>query len=148
VAAALVFRLQQPYPSSPHLEWPGRLPDNTYVRAFDWIRTHTAVDTTIAVDPFYLRRPGPDWHSARVFTRRSMLTDAVHDLAPAAMSPVLSARWSREQQALAGWTRFTRADFARLHRDFSVDWVVVAGRQGDDLDCPFAEAGVRVCRTP
>lgn len=148
VAAASVVVLQQGYPASPHIEWPGRLPDNAYVRAFDWVRTHTTVDTRIAIDPFYLRRPGPDWHSARVFTRRSMLSDAVHDLAPAAMNPALAERWTREQQGLSGWTGFSRGDFARLRRDFAVDWVVVAGTQGADLDCPFAEPAVRVCRTP
>lgn len=146
--SATVVLLHTPYPDSPHVEWPGRLPDNAYVRAFDWIRTHTAVDTRIAVDPFYLRRPGPDWHSARVFTRRSMLSDAVHDLSPAAMTPGLAERWLREQQALAGWPAFTRADFARLAREFEVSWLVVAAGQAPELDCPFAEPTVRVCRAP
>lgn len=146
--AAAVVALQTRYPDSPHVEWPGRLPDNTYVRAFDWIRTHTPVDARVAVDPFYLRRPGPDWHSARVFTQRSMLSDAVHDLSPAAMTPGLSERWMREQRALAGWPAFTRTDFARLTREFDVSWLVVAAGQATDLECPFVEPTVRVCRAP
>jgi len=143
-----VVAVQQRYRSSGYMDWPGRLPDNAYVRAFDWIRLHTPVDSRIAIDPFYLRHPGPDWHSARVFTQRSMLTDAVHDLAPAAMSPPLAARWTAEQQALAGWPTFQRADFARVGRDLHVSWVVVSATQALDLDCPFAEPTVRVCRVP
>lgn len=146
LAATLVVLFQQRYPSSPWIEWPGRLPDNAYVRAFDWIRTNTPVDARIAVDPFYLRRPGPDWHAARVFSQRSMLTDAVHDLDPAAMAPPLDLRWTAEQRALAGWRSFDRDDFARLARDFDVSWVVVAGGQAPGLDCPFIQPTVRVCR--
>lgn len=152
VAAVLVIgsvaAVQQRYPSSGYVDWPGRLPDNAYVRAFDWIRLHTPTDARMAIDPFYLRHPGPDWHAARVFTRRSMLTDAVHDLAPAAMSSRLAARWTAEQRALAGWRAFQRADFAHLGRAFEVSWVVVAAGQAPDLDCPFAEPTVRVCRVP
>ena len=130
------------------MELPGSLPDNAYARAFDWIRLHTPIDTRIAIDPFYLRRPGPDWHAARVFTHRSMVTDAVHDLAPAAMSPPLAARWTAEQRALAGWPSFERADFARVGRDLQVSWLVLAATHAPDLDCPFAEPTVRVCRVP
>ena len=152
VAAALVIgavvAVQQRYPASGYVDWPGRLPDNAYVRAFDWIRLNTAVDTRIAIDPFYLRRPGPDWHAARVFTRRSMLTDAVHDLAPAAMSPPLAARWTAEQRALAGWSSFQRADFTRLGRDLQVSWVVLGATHAADLECPFVQPTVRVCRVP
>ncbi len=148
LVVVVVGAVQQRYPTSGYVDWPGRLPDNAYVRAFDWIRRHTPPDARIAIDPFYLRHPGPDWHAARVFTRRSMLTDAVHDLAPAAMSPRLAARWTAEQRALAGWRTFQRADFARLGRAFEVSWVVVAAGQAPDLDCPFAEPTVRVCRVP
>jgi hypothetical protein len=148
VAVAMVVATQQRYPSSPFVEWPGRLPDNSYVRAFDWIRTHTAIDARIAVDPFYLRRRGPDWHAARIFTRRSMLSDAVHDLAPAAMAPPLDERWRSEQRALAGWRTFGPVEFSRLARDYEVSWVVVAAEQAPGLDCPFVEPAVRVCRVP
>ncbi len=145
---AMVTAVQQRYPASGFVDWPGRLPDNAYVRAFDWIRRNTPVDARIAIDPFYLRHPGPDWHAARVFTRRSMLTDAVHDLAPAAMSPPLAARWTTEQRALAGWPTFERANFSRLGRDLQVSWVVLNGHRGAELDCPFVEPTVRVCRVP
>lgn len=143
-----VVAVQQRYPSSSFVDWPGRLPDNAFVRAFDWIRLNTPVDTRIAIDPFYLRHPGPDWHAARVFTQRSMITDAVHDLAPAAMSPPLAARWTAEQRALAGWSSFQRADFARVGRDLQVSWLVLGATHAPDLDCPFVEPTVRVCRVP
>ena len=148
LVAATVLAVQQRYPASGYVDWPGQLPDNAYVRAFDWIQRHTPLDTRIAIDPFYLRHPGPDWHAARVFTRRSMISDAVHDLAPAAMSMPLAARWTAEQRQLAGWRTFQRDDFVRLGRDLHVSWVVVPAHQAPDLDCPFAEPTVRVCRVP
>jgi hypothetical protein len=77
-----------------------------------------------------------------------MLSDAVHDLAPAAMAPPLDERWRAEQRALAGWRTFGPAEFSRLGRDYNVSWVVVAAEQAPGLDCPFVEPTVRVCVVP
>lgn len=146
VLAAAVFVAQRHYPSSPHVEWPGRLPQNRWVEAFDWARQHTRTDALFALDPFYLRRPGPDSHSFRVFAERSMMAEAVHDLAPAAMSPALTEKWMTESRELAGWRRFTRDDFARLERDDHVSWVIVEQGRRQDLVCPYVNEAAAVCR--
>jgi hypothetical protein len=142
----VVLAVQRHFPSSPHVEWPGRPPDNAWARAFLWSRDHTPKDALFATDPFYLRRPGPDSHSLRALAERSMLSEAYHDLAPAAMSVELGRRWMTEQQALANWGQFTKEDFVTLRRQFGVTWVVVAQPRLATLDCPFENQSAAVCR--
>lgn len=137
---------QPRFAHSERIEWPGRVPANAWARAFAWARANTPVDALFALDPFYLRREGPDTHSFRALAHRSMLAEAVHDLAPAAMSPALGARWVAESQALAGWPRFTPADFARLREQFGVTWIVVTQPRLPALDCPFENEAAAVCR--
>lgn len=142
----VVLAVQRHFPSSPHIEWPGRPPVNNWARAFVWAREHTPRDALFATDPYYLRRPGPDSHSLRALAERSMLSEALHDLAPAAMSPELGQRWLTEQQALANWGQFTKHDFVGLHRQFGVTWVVVAQPRLAGLVCPFENQDAAVCR--
>jgi hypothetical protein len=143
---AAVLMAQRHFPSSPHIEWPGRLPQNSWVEAFEWARQHTTQDALFALDPFYLRRPGSDSHSFRAFAQRSMLAEAVHDLAPAAMSPSLAIRWMEQQRDLAGWSQFGREDFIRLRRTYGVSWVIANQPERQGLDCPYSNDAVAVCR--
>jgi hypothetical protein len=75
-----------------------------------------------------------------------MLAEAVHDLAPAGMSPTLGARWMRESEDLATWQRFTFADFTRLADKYGVGWVVVSQPHLPELTCPYENRDVAVCR--
>jgi hypothetical protein len=143
---AAVLVAQPAFPSSPHVEWPGRPPDNGWVEAFEWSRQNTPVDALFALDPFYLRRTSADTHSFRALGQRSMLAEAVHDLSPAAMSPELGARWMAESKDLAGWQRFTRDDFERIRSKYGVGWVILAQPHPPDLVCPFANDSAAVCR--
>jgi hypothetical protein len=143
---AAVLMAQRHFPSSPYIEWPGRLPQNSWVEAFEWARQHTTQDALFALDPFYLRRPGSDSHSFRAFAQRSMLAEAVHDLAPAAMSPSLAIRWMEQQRDLAGWSQFGREDFIRLRRTYGVSWVIANQPERQGLDCPYSNDAVAVCR--
>lgn len=136
---------QPKFAHSRHVEWPGAEPSNAWARAFVWAKANTPRDALFALDPFYLRREGPDTHSFRALAERSMLAEAVHDLAPAAMSPELGARWVAESKALAGWRTFTAADFQSLQQQFGVTWVVVAQPRVEGLDCPFENEAAAVC---
>lgn len=140
------------YPASPHIEWPGRLPKNAWVEAFDWARRNTPRDALFALDPMYMRRPGEDWHGFRAFAERSMLADGVKDWAVAALTPELADQWQQQTQDLAGWEHFQRDDFLRLKRKYGVTWVVLersrvgSAPAGAGLVCPFTNDAVAVCR--
>lgn len=137
---------QPRFPSTPHIEWPWKQPGNPWSQAFLWASDNTPVDALFALDPFYMRRTTADTHSFRAIAHRSMMAEAVHDLAPAAMSPALGARWMRESEDLAAWQRFTISDFTHLADKYGVGWVVVSQPHLPELTCPYQNADVAVCR--
>jgi len=64
------------------------------------------------------------------------------------MFPPLADQWWTQVQALKGWKNFQEQDFSRLKTQFGVGWVVLQ-RSGDrNLDCPYQNGAVRVCRVP
>jgi len=135
------------YPSSPHVEWPGRLPNNAWVEAFDWARRNTPHNAIFALAPDYLRRSGNDRHGFRAFAERSALADGVKDWAVAANSPELAFQWRQQTVALSGWYEFKLADFRALRRQFGVTWVVLEKPGVAGLSCPYTNGELMVCRT-
>jgi hypothetical protein len=142
----IVLIAQRHFPFSPHIEWPGRPPQNLWAQAFAWSAAHTPEDALFALDPYYLRRPGPDSHSFRAIAERSMLAEGIHDLAPAAMSPPLAARWMEQIRDQTPWRQFRREDFARLKSKYGVSWVILEQPGVEGLDCPYSNAAALVCR--
>ncbi len=140
------------YPSSPHIEWPGRVPPNAWVEAFDWARQNTPRQALFALDPMHMNRPGEDSHGFRAFAERSMLADGVKDRAVAANVPELACVWREQVRDLEPWRDFGLEDFRRLRKKYGVAWVVLErgntrvppGVAG--LPCPFANQAVRVCQ--
>lgn len=152
----LVFFLSNTlvYRSSPHIEWPGRLPKNAWVEAFDWIRRNTPRGALFALDPLYMRRPGEDSHGFRSFAERSMLADWVKDRAVSALEPDLAPVWRQQVRDRERWREFGAEDFRRLKEKYGVSWVVLersqtsparTGKLGG-LSCPYANTVVSVCR--
>ncbi|MCI0626776.1 MAG: hypothetical protein L0387_34875 [Acidobacteria bacterium] len=137
------FRL---YPASPHIEWPGRIANNSWVQAFVWIRTNTPKDALFALDPRHMERPGEDLHSFRALAQRSMLADYTKDRGIAATWPELASTWRDQVQARARWREFRLSDFQRLRAQFNVDWAVVEQPGVAGLKCPYANDRVLVCR--
>jgi len=146
----MFYAQRQLFPTSPHIEWPGRVPNNDWRAAFEWIHTHTPTDAIFALNPNHMHLPGEDEQGFRALAQRSMLADAVKDSAPAAILPEfpLAEEWQRQTSALSGWDHFQTADFARLHRDWNVTWVVIDQRDAPALDCPYARGTLLVCKTP
>lgn len=134
------------FPSTPHMEWPGAKPGNSWVEGFEWIRRNTPVDSYFALDPHYMSLPGEDFHSFRALAERSVLADYVKDAAVATQVPSLSLRWKEEVDAQENWKNFQVADFQRLKSRLGVNWVVVVQPGVQGLDCPFENQAVRVCR--
>jgi hypothetical protein len=130
---------------TPHIEWPGAAPRNSWLEAFAWVRGHTPIDAYFALDPYYMDLPGEDYHSFRALAERSELADAVKDAAVATQVPELAPVWQQQVEAAAGWQRFRKQDFKRLRQQFGVDWLVVRGAGVDGLVCPYRNEAVAVC---
>ena len=143
---------RQTFPDTAHLEWPGAKPGNSWVEAFEWIRQNTPADSLFALDPYYMKLPGEDFHSFRALAERSALADYVKDPSVATQVPSLAVRWKEEVDAQKEWRSFRVEDFRRLKSRFGVSWVVLAspGVQGgvQGMDCPFQNLAVLVCRIP
>ena len=139
---------RQLFPATPHIEWPGRVPQNDWLQAFAWIRANTPTDAIFALNPNHMALPGEDEHGFRVMAERSMLADAVKDSGALTMFPELplAEEWQQQIQAQKGWDHFGLADFERLHRDWGVTWVVLDQPRVTGLDCPYANRTLRVCR--
>lgn len=149
----MFYAQRQLFPASPHIELPGRAPANDWLLAFDWIRSNTPTDAIFALNPDHMHLPGEDEQGFRAVAQRSMLADAVKDSAPAAIIPEfpLAEEWKKQTDALAGWTNFQITDFARLHHDWNVTWVVIDSANFGKipaLDCPYAHHTLLVCRAP
>ena len=141
------------YPGSAHLEmpWmemPWMQPKNPWLKAFAWIRTNTPRDAYFALNPYYLRAPGEDYHSFTALAERSQLADAIKDSSVAVQIPALAPAWARQVEAEKGWERFGLVDFERLKAEFGVDWVLVAPAQAPGLDCRWRNQALAACLIP
>ena len=136
------------FPGTAHLELPGSAPSNAWLEAFAWIRNNTPIDAYFALDPHYLALPGEDYHSFRALAERSQLADAVKDAAVVTQVPVLGEEWDEQVEAQAGWGQFQAEDFARLKREFGVDWALVSLPQTAGLNCHWHNALLAACEIP
>ncbi|MFZ0687967.1 MAG: DUF6798 domain-containing protein [Terriglobales bacterium] len=136
------------FPDTPHIEWPGAKPANSWVEAFNWIRLNTPPDALFALDPYYMKLPGEDFHSFRALAERSALADYVKDPSVATQVPSLAVRWKQEVDAQKNWTEFQAEDFAHLNTSSGVNWVVLALPAAKGLNCPYFNSRVLVCQLP
>ena len=134
------------FPASAHIEWPGASPKNPWAQAFEWIQTNTPRDAVFALDPSHMHIPGEDENGFRAIAERSMLADAAKDSGAVTMFPPLAEGWLAQVQAQSGWKTFQSQDFRRLQAEYGVSWVVLERPGASDLDCPYENAAVRVCR--
>jgi hypothetical protein len=134
------------FPSSKHLEFPGRESANPWLEAFTWIRGNTPKDAYFALDPNYLALPGEDYHSFRALAERSQLADAIKDTAVVTQVPQLGPVWAKQVDAQAGWERFQFADFAQLRTQFGVGWLLVSNPPPARLTCIWHNDRLSVCQ--
>ena len=142
------------YPASPLIEFPGRVPRNGWVEAFDWARRNTPENALFALNPNYMSMAGEDRHGFRAFAERSVLADASKDRSVAGLSPELANQWKFENQALQNWSAFTMEDFIRLKRRFGVQWILLERNHQNSatalqtFSCPYRNDVVAVCQIP
>jgi hypothetical protein len=146
LGAGMFYAQRQLYPSTAHLELPGRPSDNGWVEAFRWISHNTPVDSLFALDPHYMEMPGEDYHGFRALAERSVLADAVKDPCIVVRVPRLGPRWLREVEAQRGWSDFQKRDFLRLKSQLGVDWVVLTNPPVEGMACPYRNDRVAVCK--
>jgi hypothetical protein len=146
LGAGMFYAQRQLYPSTVHLELPGRNSGNDFVEAFHWVSHNTPIDSQFALDPHYMELPGEDYHGFRALAERSVLADAVKDPGMVVRVPRLGPRWLSELNAQAGWGNFQKQDFERLKMQMGVDWVVLTNPPVAGLSCPYQNARVSVCR--
>jgi hypothetical protein len=143
----LMFFVQHSlHAGSAHIEWPGGKIGNSWAESFEWIRRNTPQDALFALNPRYTRLPGEDGHSFRALAERSMLADERKDCGVVCLVPDLAPVWLDQVNARQGWTQFGIEDFRRLKKVYGVGWVVLEQPLSANLDCPYANARVRVCR--
>lgn len=142
------------FPASPHIELPGYVFHNDWTDAFLWVRSHTPKDAYFALPPHYLSEDGEDFHGFRAWAERGQMADLDKDPGVVSLFPSLAPEWQRQVHALQDWNQFTAKDFARIQREFGVDWVVLeardpAGKQRsapENLECPYQNASLYVCK--
>ena len=148
LAFTMSYVQRQIFPASAHIEWPAAAPRNPWLEAFAWVRQNAPRDAYFALAPYYCARRGEDVHGFRAFAERSMMADYVKDSAVSLLFPSVANRWQREVHARERWQNFSTADFARLRRDFGVNWVIVerAHPAAKELNCLHENELLRVCR--
>lgn len=146
LCAGMFVAQRQLFPATPHLEWPGRNPENAWVEAFLWVRDHSPVDAYFVLDPEHMRMEGEDQHGFRAIAERSMLADRVKDSGAVTMFPALAENWLKQVNSEAEWAHFGRQDFERLHSQFGVDWVVLRQPGVAGMECPYRISELIVCR--
>lgn len=131
-------------------QWPGGTPKNDWQQAFAWIRENTPTAAIFALNPHFVRLPGEDIEGFRAIAERSRLADANRDSSAATMFPELPVadHWKEQDNAEKGWSNFQLADFERPRQQYGVSWVVLDQKGDLGLDCPYANATLRVCRIP
>jgi hypothetical protein len=134
------------FPSSNHLELPGRTARNAWVQAFVWIRENTAKDAMFALDADYINARGEDAQCFRAIAERSALPDYSKDGGEASIAPELTDAWEGGQAAQSGLSAMTDMERLRAFEPLGVTWVVVDSRAGTGLSCPYANDSVKVCR--
>jgi hypothetical protein len=146
LCAGMAFAQWQLFPATPHIEWPDATPKNDWVAAFVWIRGHTPMNAYFALNPNHMALPGEDEQGFRAIAERSMLADRIKDSGAVTMFPALADTWRKQVRAQEGWTHFQAADFRRLKQEFGVNWVVLQQPGVPDLDCPYENKTLMVCR--
>ncbi|MEO6830131.1 MAG: DUF6798 domain-containing protein [Acidobacteriaceae bacterium] len=148
LAAGMYFAQLSLFPASAHVEWPWAASRNLWVQSFQWIRANTPQDAVFAIDPWYMNLPGEDLNGFRAIAQRSHLADASKDSGVVEMFPKIADDWQRQVQAQTGLNHFRLADFQRLKAEYGVSWVLLQQPDNVDLECPYQNRAVKVCRLP
>ena len=146
MAGLMLFVQRSSFSSSLHLELPGRVNPNSWVKAFVWSRDHTPPSALFALDARYVNTEGEDAQTFRAIALRSAIPDFSKDGGEASISPSLAPEWYRSATATAHLSELSDADRDALLRPFGVQWVVLHANARTTHACPYRNQVVKVCR--
>jgi len=148
LGCAMLLAQRATFPNSSHLEFPGVAGRNAWVQAFLWIRGNTPKNALFALDADYINAPGEDAQCFRAIAERSALPDYSKDGGEASIAPDLTGDWAAGQAAQQRLSAPATTDRQRLAAlaPLGVTWVVLEAEARTDLDCPYANGVVSVCR--
>jgi hypothetical protein len=146
LSAGMFYAQRALFPASAHVEWPWAKPRNPWVQAFNWVRDNTPTNAVFSLDPYYMHVPGEDEDGFRDIAERSMMADQVTDGGAVSMFPPLGDEWAAQMQARSNWHSFQPQDYQRLHAQYGVNWVILQQTDDPDLQCPYQNEAVRVCK--
>lgn len=133
------------YPNSAHLELPGSVSSNGWVRAFVWIRENTPTDAVFALDADYIHAHGEDGQGFRAIAERNSLADRSKDGGAAAVFRQLAELWMDQQSATTDLNQIDDAERLRRLAPYHVDWIVLNAGASTQMQCPFIDDAVKVC---
>lgn len=145
LGGVMFFAQRAIYPSSTHVEWPGRAPENLWHQAFLWISRNTPQNALFALDSDYISKPGEDAQCFRAIALRSSLPDYSKDGGEASINPSLATLWATGETAQFHLSERTDAERQRALLPLHVDWVVLQRSAGTRLNCPYENVAVKVC---
>jgi hypothetical protein len=146
LCAGMFYAQRVLFPMSAHIEWPGSRSRNSWVQTFEWVRDNTPPDAIFALDPYYMHITGEDENGFRDVAQRSKLADWSTDAGAVTMFPPMAEEWLKQVQAQSGWQTFQVQDFRHLHAQYGVNWVVLQQPTAPNLQCPYQNQAVKVCR--
>lgn len=136
---------RQTFPSGAHVEWPWTKTENPWQQAFAWVRANTPKDAVFALDPDYPNSSGDDRQGFRAQAERSALPDRAKDGGIAALFPEVAGEWRRSIALSAHVTNLQHQDTSEL-REAGVSWILIRRDSASQLDCPYMNSTVSVCR--
>ena len=147
-AGGMFVAEQCAFPGSPHIELPWRLQQsqNPWVRAFLWCRSNTPRDALFALDAHYITTPGEDAQTFRAIAQRSALPDFSKDGGEAAITPRLADEWADSFTAQLNLDQQSASQLREHLASFGVDWVILRSDSPAELNCPYENGLLKVCR--
>lgn len=146
IVAASAFAMQRSlFAHTPHLEWPGTAPANSWETAFAWCSENTPPDALFALNAEYIDEPGEDSHGFRAIALRSALPDNIKDTGIAAVLPALAPAWQTGVQATRDLHRITDQQRRERLLPLGVTWMLLPASASTTLPCPFRNSVALVC---
>ncbi len=146
VSAGMFFVQKETFPASPHVEWPWSHPANSWVQAFDWVRANTPPDALFAIDSHYTDAAGEDCQGFEALAERSSLPDFSNDGGVAALFPDIAREWAKGTALASRVPQLADTHDLQPLTEAGASWIVLQRSHAAELDCPYENGSVAVCR--
>ena len=136
------------FPESAHIDLPWLMQQsrNPWVRAFFWCRDNTPAERTLRARStlhHHPRRRCPDLPRHR---RAQRVPDFSKDGGEAAISPRLADEWVSGFTAQLNLDQQTASQLREHLEPFGVDWVILRADSPAELNCPYDNNLLKVCK--